>query len=134
MLYKCLFKTRYHLPYIAYPISHLQTYITYIFNLISHPFRDDTWSMVKLYDIMNKTCLDLYHLLYQPLTCITTRAGGPWSDIGVSGWYSMWYRFWHVMFSIYLECNMIYFWCSWYAHPCIASKNLYHTTNQNPLS
>jgi hypothetical protein len=24
--------------------------------------------------------------------------GGPRGDIGFSGWYGMWYRFWHVMF------------------------------------
>jgi hypothetical protein len=57
--------------------------------------------MVEIYDIMNITCQNLYHMPYQPSTYITPRAGSPRGDIGFSGWYGMWYRFWHVIFSIY---------------------------------
>jgi len=57
--------------------------------------------MVEIYDIMNITCQNLYHMPYQSSTYITPRAGGPWGDIGFSGWYGMWYRYWHVIFSIY---------------------------------
>ena len=52
--------------------------------------------MVKIYDIMNITCQNLHHMPYQPSTYIYPRG-----DIGFLGWYSMWYRFWHVIFSIY---------------------------------
>jgi hypothetical protein len=41
--------------------------------------------MVEIYDIMNITCQNLYHMPYQPSTYITPRAGGPWGDIGFSG-------------------------------------------------
>ena len=41
--------------------------------------------MVEIYDIMNITCQNLYHMPYQPSTYITHRAGGPWDDIGFSG-------------------------------------------------
>ena len=45
--------------------------------------------MVEIYDIMNITCQNLYHMPYQPSTYITPRAGGPWGDIGFPGWYGM---------------------------------------------
>jgi hypothetical protein len=41
--------------------------------------------MVEIYDIMNITCQNLYHMPYQPSTYITPRAGGPWGDIRFSG-------------------------------------------------
>ena len=68
--------------------------------------------MVEIYDIMDITCQNLYHMQYQPLTYITPRAVGPWGDIGFSGWYSMWYRFGHVIFSIYQ--SFVYFDISLY--------------------
>ena len=36
--------------------------------------------MVEIYDIMNITCQNLYHMLYQPSIYIT-----PWCDIGFLG-------------------------------------------------
>jgi hypothetical protein len=41
--------------------------------------------MVEIYDIMNITCQNLYHMPHQPSTYITPRVGGPWGDIGFSG-------------------------------------------------
>jgi hypothetical protein len=41
--------------------------------------------MVEIYDMMNITYQNLYHMPYQPSTNITPRAGGPWGDIGFSG-------------------------------------------------
>ena len=38
--------------------------------------------MVEIYDIMNITCQNLYHMPYQPSTYITPRDGDPWDDIG----------------------------------------------------
>ena len=35
--------------------------------------------MVEIYDTMNITCQNLYHMRINP------RAGGPWGDIGFSG-------------------------------------------------
>ena len=65
-------------------------------------------SMVKIYDIMNMICSNLCHMLYQPSTYISTRAGGPLLDIGVLGWYRMRYRFWHVIFSIRIKTSCKY--------------------------
>ena len=56
--------------------------------------------MVKIYDIMNITCQNLYHMPYQPSTYITPRAGGPWGDIRVLG------LIWHVI--QILTCNIQY--------------------------
>jgi hypothetical protein len=36
--------------------------------------------MVEIYDIMNITCQNLYHMPYQPSTYITPRVGGPWGN------------------------------------------------------
>ena len=41
--------------------------------------------MVEIYDIMNITCQNLYHMPHQPSTYITPRAGDPRGDIGFSG-------------------------------------------------
>jgi hypothetical protein len=40
---------------------------------------------IEIYDIMNITCQNLYHMPYQPSIYITPRAGGPRGDIGFSG-------------------------------------------------
>ena len=38
---------------------------------------------------------------YQPSSYISPRTYGPRVDIGISGWLGVWYRFCHVLFSIY---------------------------------
>ena len=37
---------------------------------------------------------------------ITPQAGEAWPDMGVSGWYGIWCRFWHVVhvYSMYCTC------------------------------
>jgi hypothetical protein len=61
----------------------------------------ENFEILKFFGYTNITCENLYHMPYQPSTYITPRAGGPWGDIGFSGWYGMWYKSWHVIFSIY---------------------------------
>ena len=42
-----------------------------------------------------------YNEHYMSKSTYILYTGGPWGDIGFSGWYGMWYRFWHLIFSIY---------------------------------
>ena len=72
----------------------------------------------NIYDILNITCQNLYHMLYQLENPISPL--GPWGDIGFSGWYGMSYRFWHVIFSIYhpaltkYHCFVQLYFCVFY--------------------
>jgi hypothetical protein len=51
-------------------------------------------------------CHFSYHRPYQPSTHISTRAFGPWANMGVSGWYDMWYEKWHIIIYYYrTSCN-----------------------------
>jgi hypothetical protein len=53
-----------------------------------------------------------YHIPYQPSTNIILRAKALRDDIGVSGWYGMWYGKSHIIFSIYF--NIILYMTSAY--------------------
>ena len=91
------------IPYIAYPISYTLYRIPKKFqnfkifqNMIKFQkiskFSKNTCiikGMDEIYDIINITCQNLYHMPYQPSTYITPPAGGPWGDIGFPGWYGM---------------------------------------------
>ena len=52
-----------------------------------------------------------YHILYQLSTHISPRAFGPWADMGISGWYGVWYETCHIKISIYqiLKARALYF-------------------------
>jgi hypothetical protein len=87
--------------------------------------------MVEIYDIVNITSQNLYHMPYQPETHITPRVAGPRGDIGFSGWYGMWCIFQHVIFSIYHIFRLKYR-CFVYALSMIV-PSLYHLPYVAPL-
>jgi hypothetical protein len=41
-----------------------------------------------------------YQMPYQPSTHISPRVFGPCANMGVSGWYDMWYEKWHIIMYI----------------------------------
>ena len=54
----------------------------------------------EIYDKVNNTCKNPYYMLYQPSTYICPWTSGSLAAIGYSGWCSMWYGFFHVLFSL----------------------------------
>ena len=61
-----------------------------------------TWDFVILHDIS-----------YKPSTHIIPRAFGPWANMGVSGWYDMWYKQCHMITNNYylLFCCFCFVFC-----------------------
>ena len=54
---------------------------------------------------MYKTWQNLYRMPYHPRPISSLGPKGPLDDIGISGWYGIWYGFCHVLFSMYTVCS-----------------------------
>ena len=58
------------------------------------------YSPVEIYDKAYKTWQNPYHMPYHPRPISSLGPKGPLADIGISGWYGIWYGFCHVLFSM----------------------------------
>jgi hypothetical protein len=83
---------------VSHPVSTRDTNII-LRALARGLIRDVIWK--EPYNIMFIIYLNMRVLYYEPCQNLYHMPYGPWGDIGFSGWYGMWYRFWHVIFSIY---------------------------------